>query len=57
MEERNLLLENQNIQLQTRIAQLENEYREFKQQTLKDIVELKQLVQRLTEAKEDAALQ
>jgi len=47
VEERNLLLENQNIQLQTRITQLENEYREFKQQTLREIEELRKMVQQL----------
>ena len=47
VEERNRLLENLNMQLQTRLVQLENEYREFKQQTLREIAELKHLIQQL----------
>jgi hypothetical protein len=35
------------MQLQTRLVQLENEYREFKRQTLREIAELKQLIQQL----------
>jgi len=45
VEERNRLLENLNMQLQTRLMQLENEHREFKQQTLREVAELKQLVE------------
>jgi integrase len=47
VEERNRLLENLNMQLQARVIQLENEYRDFKQQTLREIEELKKLVQQL----------
>jgi len=47
IEKHNQDLQNLNTQLQARLMQLENEHREFKQQTLKEIEELKKLVQKL----------
>jgi integrase len=40
-------LTSENLELKARLAQLENEHREFKQQTLREIAELKQLIQQL----------